>query len=166
MIRAATTADAPAIGELKVLAWRAAYAGFMRASVLDALDPVQEARDWGEYLAGLPEEERLWVAELDGEVAGFCRTGLCAEEDDLAEEVGEVFGLYLHPARIGTGLGRALFGHAVADLVTRGHTPICVYAYQPNTSAIRFYEQAGFQVDGVVLVKQDAIGVPEVRLSR
>ncbi|MFD4661529.1 hypothetical protein ACFWP2_38640 [Kitasatospora sp. NPDC058444] len=45
MIRSAVVNDAPAIGALKVRAWRAAYAGFMSAACLDGLDPVEEAVD-------------------------------------------------------------------------------------------------------------------------
>ncbi|MFE4518207.1 hypothetical protein ACFRMQ_28955 [Kitasatospora sp. NPDC056783] len=45
MIRAAVVEDAPAIGALKVRAWRAAYAGFMSAGYLDGLDPAGEPAD-------------------------------------------------------------------------------------------------------------------------
>ncbi|GLZ78393.1 N-acetyltransferase [Actinorhabdospora filicis] len=162
MIRTATPADAAAIAELKVRAWRAAYAEFMD---LDGLDAAAETADWAEYLDAIPGEHRLWVTVVDGEVAGFCRTGPATEDLDLGPAAGEVYGLYLDPARIGTGLGRELFAHAVSDLETRGHDPVCVYAYVPNTGAIAFYERAGFARDGVERLDEE-IGVPEARLAR
>ncbi|MEU0569581.1 GNAT family N-acetyltransferase [Nonomuraea sp. NPDC005983] len=167
MIRASSVGDAPAIGRLKVRAWRSAYAGFMSEAFLDALDPAEDAADWAEYLAAMPQDHRLWVAEHDGTVVGFCRTGPADDDADLGAGAAEVYGLYIEPDLIGTGLGRDLFAHALTDLETRGHDPICVYAYTPNATALRFYEKAGFTKDGVTrLDEEDGTGVPEARLIR
>lgn len=165
MIRTATAADAAAIGALKVRAWRAAYAALMPAGCLAALDPSAEAAAWADYLAAMPTAHRLWVADDRG-VVGFCRSGP-AHDPDLGGQAAEVYGLYIEPDRIGTGLGRALFGHAVADLDKRGCRPVCVYAYTPNSGAIRFYQRAGLALDGASRLDQhDGIGVREVRLVK
>jgi GNAT superfamily N-acetyltransferase len=165
MIRAARVEDAQAIGGLKVRAWRAAYGEFMSSAFLAALDPEQEAADWRAYLGDLPTAHRMWIAEADGVVAGFCRTGPADEDPDLGPAAAEVYGLYVDPSLIGTGLGRQLFARAVTDLRDRGHFPVCVYAYEPNGKAIVFYERAGFRADGVTrLDDQDGTGVPEIRL--
>ncbi|WP_018349705.1 GNAT family N-acetyltransferase [Longispora albida] len=165
LIRPATPNDGPAIGQLKARAWRAAYSSFMPAAYLDGIDPVREGEAWGEYLAEIPAGHRMWIAEVDGAVAGFCRTGPAESDPDLGTGAGEVYGLYVEPALIGTGLGRLLFGHGVSDLRERGHEPVCVYAYAPNETAIRFYERAGFAADGVTKTDEgDGTGVAEVRL--
>ncbi|GAA4597066.1 GNAT family N-acetyltransferase [Planotetraspora phitsanulokensis] len=167
MIRAAAVSDAPAIGRLKVRAWRSAYAGFMPEAFLDALDPAEDAAGWAEYLANMPQEHRLWVAEHAETVIGFCRTGPADDDTDLGAHAAEVYGLYIEPDLIGTGLGRELFTHALTDLEARGHDPLCVYAYTSNTTALRFYEKAGFIKDGVTrLDAEDGTGVPEARLVR
>lgn len=168
MIRSAELKDASAIGDLKVRSWRAAYAGFMSAASLDELDPVEETADWAEYLAELPDHHRLWVAEQDGAVVGFCRTGPADGDGDLGADAAEVYGLYIEPGLIGTGLGARLFGHAVADLEARARRPLCVYAYVPNTSAIRFYERAGFVQDGTTRLdeEEDGTAITEARLVR
>ncbi|GAB3967359.1 GNAT family N-acetyltransferase [Actinoallomurus acanthiterrae] len=165
MIRAAAVEDAPAIGALKVRAWRAAYAGFMSRGFLDGLDPDREAGDWAEYLAAIPDTDRLWVAEEAGSVLGYCRTGPADGDPNLGPRAAEIYGLYVAPDRIGSGLGRELFGHAVADLEERGHRPLCVYAYVPNDRALRFYERAGFAADGVTRLDDD-ISVTELRLVK
>ncbi|MFD0592670.1 GNAT family N-acetyltransferase [Catellatospora coxensis] len=165
MIRSAAVEDAAAIGRLKVRSWRSAYADYLPAAVLDALDPDQEAADWAGYLAAVPGEHRLWVAVDGGGVVGFCRTGPAGDDPDLGSRAAEVYGLYVDPDRVGAGIGRGLFAHAVADLRARDFRPVCVYAYQPNESAVRFYQRAGFSLDGVTrLDDDDPIGVREVRL--
>jgi GNAT superfamily N-acetyltransferase len=166
-IRAATVQDASAIGDIKVRAWRTAYAGYLPAPLLEALDPATEAADWAEYLAAMPPEHRLWVVGESSTLLGYCRTGPADGDPDLGHAASEVYGLYIDPRRTGTGLGRRLFRRAVADLEGRGHQPICVYAYLPNAVAVRFYERAGFIADGTIrLDEQDGTGVPEVRLVR
>lgn len=52
-LRAATEADGPAIGAIKVDTWRRAYPGILPAPVLDGLDTAQESAEWGAELAGL-----------------------------------------------------------------------------------------------------------------
>jgi GNAT superfamily N-acetyltransferase len=163
-IRAAEVADAAALGGLKVRAWRAAYAAFMSPAYLRTLDPERETAAWAAYLAAMPGGHRLWLAAEADAVLGFCRTGPAEEDPGLGPRAAEVYGLYLEPVRVGTGLGRALFGHAVADLRARGHTPLCVYAYAPNHRARRFYERAGFGHDGATRRGGHEIGVTEVRL--
>ncbi|MEU0180983.1 GNAT family N-acetyltransferase [Streptomyces sp. NPDC006207] len=169
MIRTAVPEDARTIGALKVRAWRAAYAGFMSPEFLDGLDPVSDAEDWADYLAELPDEHRLWVVQQGDAVAGFCRTGPADQDQDsdLGPCAAEVYGLYVEPDRIGTGLGRRLFAHSVADLEGRGYGPLCVYAYVPNALAMRFYERAGFDRDGTRRAADDSgIGVLEARLVK
>jgi ribosomal protein S18 acetylase RimI-like enzyme len=167
MIRMAIAADGPDIGELKVSAWRRAYADFMPADVLAALDPDGEAADWSAYVQTMSPDHRLWVSDSGSAVTGFCRTGPADQDTDLGRRAAEVSGLYVAPDLVGTGLGRSLLGKAVADLDARGFDPICVYAYEPNLRAIRFYQQAGFAPDGATrLDETDDTGIPELRLVR
>jgi ribosomal protein S18 acetylase RimI-like enzyme len=164
MIRMAVVADGPGIGALKVSAWRRAYADIMPADVLAALDPDQEAADWSEYVETMSPDHRLWVVDSGTTVTGFCRTGPADQDTDLGRRAAEVYSLYVAPDLIGTGLGRSLFGKAISDLDARGFDPICVYAYEPNLRAIRFYQQAGFAPDGAT--RHDEASIPELRLVR
>ncbi|MFF9572071.1 GNAT family N-acetyltransferase [Streptomyces sp. NPDC014685] len=169
MIRPAVSRDARAIGDLKVRAWQEAYAGFMSRDFLHGLDPVREADEWAEYLAEIPDEHRLWTAQESDVVVGFCRTGPADrdQDPDLGPRAAEVYGLYIDPDRIGTGLGRQLFAYAVSDLETRGYGPLCVYAYVPNTPALRFYERAGFRPDDTTRTDEEGgIELLETRLVK
>jgi GNAT superfamily N-acetyltransferase len=162
-IRAARPADAAAVAELKVRAWRAAYAGVLPAERLDALDAEAEADAWRLYLEAMPPEDRFWVAVDDGAVAGYARAGPC-EDVDARPGLGEVHGLYLDPARVGTGLGRVLLEHAAADLAARGYDTLVVWHFVGNDRAARFYERAGLRPDGTR--RRSPHGVDEVRLRR
>lgn len=162
-VRAATVADAQAIGALAARAWRAAYAGLLDPGTLARLDADEQAHEWAEYLSELPPPDRVWVIELAAVVCGFARTGPGADSD-LPAGAGEVHGLYLDPDRIGIGLGRRLYGHAVSDLGERGHDPIVVWHFSANHVAARFYERAGFALDGAR--RASDFGIPEVRRRR
>lgn len=150
-IREAVPGDADAIASLKVRAWRAAYDGIL--SDLDRLDAVREVAGWRGYIEDRPADDRLWLAEENGAVVGYARTG-----------GGEVHGLYVDPDLIGTGIGRALFEFAVADLRDRGAESVVVWHFVGNDRAAAFYERAGFTLDGAR--KASDFGVDEVRRRR
>jgi GNAT superfamily N-acetyltransferase len=162
-VRAATVADAHPIGALAARAWRAAYAGLLAPEILTHLDAEEQAYEWAGYLSELPGPDRVWVIMLAGAMCGFARTG-SGVDPDLPAGAGEVHGLYLDPDRIGAGLGRRLYGHAVSDLVQRGHNPIVVWHFAANDVAARFYEAAGFALDGAT--RPSDFGIPEVRRRR
>src|SRR2546423_9431533 len=120
-VRAAKPGDSRAIGALATRAWNAVYADVLAPDVLAAMDPIEQAADWHEYLSDVPPADRVWVIGPPGEVWGFARTGPCPDMDAPAG-AGEAHGLYLEPVPIGPGPGRELSAHAVLDLDARHHT--------------------------------------------
>ncbi|MBB5871011.1 ribosomal protein S18 acetylase RimI-like enzyme [Allocatelliglobosispora scoriae] len=72
----------------------------------------------------------------------------------------------MDPDHLGEGWGHRLFSHAIRDLTDRGLAPICVYYYESNTTARRFYDRAGFVADGGYRPDEDGLGIVEVRLVR
>ena len=89
----------------------------------------------------------MWVAEDGGRVVGFAVTGR-SEDADADERTGELYAIYLEPDRVGTGLGRTLFEHAIDDLRERGYGVITLWVLETNEQARRFYESAGWAPDG------------------
>ena len=161
-VRTALPADAEAIADLKVRSWRAAYAELLPAELLDELDPAEEAAAWRDYIEAKPEDDRLWLA-VDDHVCGFARTGP-SPYPDLPQGSAEVHGLYVDPERIGTGLGRLLLEHALADFAARGFGVATLWHFVGNERAARFYEAAGFVADGAI--RSSDFGVDEIRLRR
>jgi ribosomal protein S18 acetylase RimI-like enzyme len=146
-IREAEPKDARAIAEVHVGSWRAAYRGQLTDEYLDDLR-VEDRLDQNRRTLEEPRAGwRTWVAEEDGRVTGFAVTGP-SEDADAQDKTGEVYAIYLDPEQVGTGLGRALFEHAVGDLRERGFTEATLWVLETNERARRFYEVAGWKPDG------------------
>ena len=148
-IRQATPKDAPQLAEIHVRAWQAAYRGQLDDDYLDGLEVQgrleQHRRSLDEPRAGW----RTWLAEDDGRTVGFAVTGP-SEDADAERTTAEVYAIYLEPDRVGTGLGRGLFSHAIDDLRERGFDSVTLWVLETNDRARRFYEIAGWKPDGTV----------------
>jgi ribosomal protein S18 acetylase RimI-like enzyme len=162
-VRPATVADAPAMGRLHVRAWRAAYRGQMPDGYLDGLRAEERAAGWERALGRERPRGAILVAERAGEVVGFANLGP-AEDPQGA---GELYAIDVDPAHWGTGAGRALLEAAQAELARLGFAETVLWVLPANARARRFYELAGWAVDGTERTV-DVLGVvvPEVRYHR
>jgi ribosomal protein S18 acetylase RimI-like enzyme len=146
-IREAGPKDARAIAEVHVRSWQAAYRGQLTDDYLDELSVEERLEQHRRSLEQPRAEWRTWVADDEGRVTGFAVTGP-SEDADAEPSTGEVYAIYLEPDRVGTGLGRELFEHAVADLRGRGFSTVTLWVLESNERARRFYEVAGWRADG------------------
>lgn len=120
-IRRATAADAGAIGDIWLDAWRATF-DFPPAH------PDDDVRRW--LADRLVPTTETWVAvEASGRVVGFV-----AVSDAMVEQ------LYIAPDRTGRGLGTRLLDLAKA----RRPGGLDLYCFQVNARARAFYERHGF----------------------
>ena len=145
-LRPARASDGPAIGAIKVAAWRRAYAGILPAEALDGLDVARESADWGAYAGNPPADDRLIVACLGSTVVGYGRSEPSPDVD--VQGGGEVAGLYVHPDAQVHGIGTAMLNRLVDDLTARGFAPIVLWHFVGNDRAARFYRRFGFHPDG------------------
>jgi len=86
-----------------------------------------------------------------GTVTGFAEAGPARRSqdwNDLDPVEGEVYAIYVDPARWGTGAGRALMDATVAALKAAGRSPVRLWVLDANDRARRFYERYGFVLDG------------------
>jgi oligopeptide/dipeptide ABC transporter ATP-binding protein len=158
-IRAATAADAGAMAEVFVAAWRQAYPGVVPDAVLAALDHDQTAR-WLTGLIDRRAEGDTDVAVRQGQVIGFVRYGTKPEEPG-----GYVFGLYVHPAQAGQGAGQVLLRHAERRLRGRGSDTVALHVFEANERARRLYAKAGYAADGSTRVEPE-YRATEIRLVK
>ncbi|MDQ2968067.1 MAG: GNAT family N-acetyltransferase [Actinomycetota bacterium] len=137
MIRPGTADDAEAVARVQVETWQAAYAHALPAEQLGALsleEAVERHRTW-------PPE---FVAERGGEIVGFVAVG---RSRDPGTD-GELFSIYVLPEHWGTGVGRELIQTGEDELRRLGHKEAILWVLDDNPRARRFYELAGWSVDG------------------
>jgi GNAT superfamily N-acetyltransferase len=148
-IRAAEPDDAAALGGISARAFEATYRGIVPDAALDEWIEGATA-SWRTALAERAPDSpsRAWVADRDGTLIGYATTSP-AKGNWLPppDGAGELTNLYLDPDVIGTGAGRLLYEHAVADLRERGFDPLVVWAFRDNARARRFYEARGLVID-------------------
>src|SRR5689334_13595552 len=93
VIRLATPADARAIAEVRVDAWRTTYRGLIPDAYLDAMKVDESMALWDRVLAAAPNSTNTFVAERDGRVIGFA-SGMMKPEAKLGYD-SELTGIYL-----------------------------------------------------------------------
>jgi ribosomal protein S18 acetylase RimI-like enzyme len=86
------------------------------------------------------------VAVRGERVVGFASIGTARPGDDPS--LGELFTIYVLPAEWGHGVGRALMAAAVASLRAERFEEAILWVLEDNPRTRRFYELAGWCVDG------------------
>lgn len=158
MIRLAQDADAAAIADIHVAAWHGAYRGLVPDAVLDEFTLEVRLPRWRQIL-GVPGDGRTTVYERDGRVVSFATVG--ASRDQPGD--GEIWALYVHPTFWGCGAGRALVADGLDALQARGFGQAILWVLEGNARAIRFYERAGFRLDGASKLENE---VAHLRMLR
>jgi GNAT superfamily N-acetyltransferase len=155
VIRPATPEDAEAVARVHVETWRAAYAHALSPEGLAGLSVTQRAE--------LHRRSPPVVAEVDGEIVGFVSVGPGTDPDTD----GELYAIYVLPDHWGTGLGRALMQAGEERLRDLGHQHAILWVLEDNPRARRFYEAAGWTLDGtrrpIEIFGQQ---VPEIRYEK
>jgi L-amino acid N-acyltransferase YncA len=145
-IRAATPADAPAIGRIHVESWRETYSELLPSDLLDSVAAVVRAAMW----RGGLERERpipLFVAHgADGDLVGFAAGG-AARTTSLPHDA-EVYAIYLLDEARGRGCGRRLMAALADALLARGFKSLCLWVLEENAGARGFYQRLGGAVVG------------------
>ena len=115
--RRATPADADALGDAHVEAWREAYAGLVPDAVLAALDPQQRAAMWRDALA---KGAAVHLAERNGAIVGFGSGG--PQRDAVAALLGrDPCTVRAADGRSGRGSAACLMAAVARDLLAQGH---------------------------------------------
>ncbi len=152
-IRAARPEDAPAIAAVHVASSRDAYRGILPDDWLDALSTGAHETFWRWRVESLRQDGAIWVAAESGSIVGFCTTSL-SDEPDAAADTVEVGWLYVSPDRLGEGVGSGLLAQAISSAADQGFAEATLWVYADNERARRFYENAGWQLDGSEQRKQ------------
>ena len=155
-IRPAHLDDAPALARTHYESWMHAYRGVIDDAWLSTLSPLGfEGYHRPRLTPNAPPGEVYLVAVNPREpsiVAGFARCGPTRDKtptgDPLPEGFApryacELYAIYVHPQRMGAGVGRALLAAAFDAARTLGSDSMCVWVLSGNRQARRFYEASG-----------------------
>lgn len=91
----------------------------------------------------------VWVAEVEGKIAGYIVIGPCGlPHDEVSEGDGEIYRLYLLNEFQGYRLGRGLMQAALKDFQRRGVKHVWLGVWSENFRAQKFYQSFGFREVG------------------
>ena len=145
MIRKAAVSDSEDIARIHVETWRKAYEGIIPADYLHGLSIETRAERWAQMLAEESHGTKVALNE-NHEVIGWTRSGPSRDED--GEGAGELYAIYLCSKYWGKGIGRELMSDALHELLETGFNTVTLWVFADNKRTIRFYEKAGFKLDG------------------
>ncbi len=145
MLRLAEPKDAAAIGAIRVAAWQAAYSNFLPQSFLERLNPNSNLEGLRSQLAQQNDDFKVWLAEADQRVAGFCIVGkprYLAQPKSL-----EIWAINVLPHYWRRGLSRQLITQIINDHKGQ-YSHLCLWCIKGNSPAERCYQQLGFIPSG------------------
>ncbi|HEX5352994.1 MAG TPA: GNAT family N-acetyltransferase [Rhodanobacteraceae bacterium] len=134
MIRAATSADAPAVCAI--------YNHYVTDTIVTFEEQTVATVDMQSRMAAVLERLPWLVLEHDGEIAGYA----CASP--WKARSGYRFtaetSIYLAPAQVGRGFGTALYASLLDDLHARDIHCVIGGAALPNPASVALHEKLGF----------------------
>ena len=156
-VREASLADAPAIAQIHVATWRAAYRGMIPDDYLNSLSVDQRMARWSKAVSA-PGPAKVAVAHMKDEIIGFCSFG--PTRDEAPPDTAELYSLNVRPDCWRRGAGRVLCEYAYRQAALRQHTAITLWVLKQNEGARRFYERLGYLPDGAEKTDIDLTGSP------
>ncbi|MEU8223202.1 GNAT family N-acetyltransferase [Kribbella sp. NPDC048915] len=168
-VRLALPAEANAIGEIQVAAWRASYAGLLPADVLADLDPAQFAAQWRAALLAPGEaRNRVMVALADRTLVGFAAITPSDDPDASPQHDALIAELAVSPEATRAGHGSRLLNAVVDTARADGFRRITVWVNSTDDVLRAFYTEAGWGPDGahreLDLYGDESVRIKQIRL--
>ena len=132
-----------AIAHVHAASWIATYRGILEDDYLDnhALD--DRMLYWRQALA-TGQYHPVKVAVVEKQVTGFI--ALHVDQDDVGYDF-TIEHLHVLPDYKGRGLGKALIRASVMEILAQDASKLCLWVFEDNKPAIRFYENLGGLTD-------------------
>ena len=143
IIRKANIDDVFYISKLHAICWKQSYKDIVSEDFLKKI----YLDDWcEEFSEGIKTKTReVHIALLDDNVIGAIS---CGNNRYNIENYGEIMSLYVHPVYQGSGIGTELLNHCISYMKDNGYKNLCLYVFDKNEEAKRFYIKNGFKDSG------------------
>ncbi len=141
-VRTARPEDAADLARIYIESWQDTYAGVISHTLLGAMSPRTHTTRWQATIRSI---EKSSGAVLVAEDARFGIIGLCSlgkARDGGCGYDGEIYTLYVDPAFLGRGTGRALLAGAFDSFKDRKLRSCLIWAHARNNACF-FYEAMG-----------------------
>jgi RimJ/RimL family protein N-acetyltransferase len=158
IIRQAKASDALAIGQIRVAAWQAAYAAFMPADFLAALDPAAHIESLQSKLSAPSRDFYLAMADQHNQATGFYLLG--KPRFETTDNSAELWALNVAPNAWRSGLGLELMQDAIIKAKHFAYQRILLWCISENHAARGLYERCGFKNTGETRSSSTLTGHP------
>jgi len=142
-VREARVADAEAIADLHIRNWRVTYPGILPAEYL-AHEIVAERRTYWRQALATPNPGDF-VLLIPGEASPLAFISVLRDSEPDYDAV--IDNLHVEPETRRQGHGRRLLGAATERLINDGACSLCLWVFDANLHALRFYEHLAAQAD-------------------
>lgn len=130
------------IAEAQVGAWQKAFKGILSDELLSGLAVAKFAENWTSILAQKERKNYIYVNEQNKGV-GFISYGQPKDQEEAAHF--EIYGIYVHPAYWGQGIGYQLMQFAIDAIVAfNPSVKIILWTMHENNLSKKFYKGFGF----------------------
>lgn len=142
-IREIEEKDIPEVAEIRVNAWKKAYKGIIEESFLKDLSVKEDIeRRKQDY-----KNTGFIVAELDGEIVGFCRYIDNNSFSPNIEDIDcEIIALYVKIDLLNQGIGSKMFEYVKTEFNKKNKTKMILWCLKDNENAKKFYKKSGGQI--------------------
>jgi ribosomal protein S18 acetylase RimI-like enzyme len=156
-VRQARPVDAADLARIYIESWQDTYAGVLSNALLSAMSHKGQAARWQQTMRG---PGAVLIAE-DASVGPIGLASLGPARDKGLGLDGEIYTLYVDPAYLGMGAGRALLQASFSTLMNKKYRSCVIWSHARN-NACYFYEAMGGKHVGTRLTRLVGEDTPEV----
>ena len=139
-IRNATKDDVDQVISIKVNGWQSAYTDIIDNDVLNNMSEDKERNAY----ANKYSLDDVFVAEINGDIVGFCRIYDYKESPYDDKEIDcEIREIYVNTEMKRMGIGSKLFSYVLNYLKNKGKRKLYLGVFENNYKSRKFYEKMG-----------------------
>lgn len=167
-VRIGRESDAPAVGFVQAVVFRATYAAHLPSEVVAQFEPRPFTNAWRASLAQPPSRDHVLLVACAGQqVVGFASVAP-SSDPDAGERTAELTTIAVHPDARRQGHGSRLLNAVVDTARGRGRDELTTWLLGSDDDTRAFLVGAGMVPDGAHrsrVVASDGATLAEVRLS-